>query len=207
MPPTVIHLVRHGEVRNDDGVIYGRLPGFHLSSLGRSMAVTVAEHFRGHDIACVASSPLERAQETALEIALAHGLQVETDERLIEAANQFEGIRFGVREVAFRHPQRLLYLANPFRPSWGEPYRSQVIRMQAMVRDISGQADGRAAVLVSHQSPIWALRSTLEGRRPWANPHRRECALASVTTLTYDFGKLLSVAYTEPFRAHASLRD
>ena len=31
---TVVHLVRHGEVDNPAGVLYGRLPGFHLSEDG-----------------------------------------------------------------------------------------------------------------------------------------------------------------------------
>ena len=29
--PTVVHLVRHGEVHNPEKVLYGRLPGFRLS--------------------------------------------------------------------------------------------------------------------------------------------------------------------------------
>ena len=29
---TVVHLIRHGEVSNPSGVLYGRLPGFHLST-------------------------------------------------------------------------------------------------------------------------------------------------------------------------------
>ena len=47
------------------GVLYGRLPGYHLSELGRQMADRVAEHLAGRDITYVVSSPLERAQETA----------------------------------------------------------------------------------------------------------------------------------------------
>ena len=34
---TVVHLVRHGEVHNPDRVLYGRLPEFHLSALGREL--------------------------------------------------------------------------------------------------------------------------------------------------------------------------
>ncbi|HEV3068841.1 MAG TPA: histidine phosphatase family protein, partial [Streptosporangiaceae bacterium] len=35
---TVVHLLRHGEVDNPRGIIYGRLPGYHLSANGRLMA-------------------------------------------------------------------------------------------------------------------------------------------------------------------------
>ena len=36
------HLLRHGEVFNPDGILYGRLPGYHLSELGRQMAAAAA---------------------------------------------------------------------------------------------------------------------------------------------------------------------
>ncbi|HQV21412.1 MAG TPA: phosphoglycerate mutase family protein, partial [Gordonia sp. (in: high G+C Gram-positive bacteria)] len=39
---TVVHMMRHGEVYNPDGVLYGRLPGFRLSDTGRTQARTVA---------------------------------------------------------------------------------------------------------------------------------------------------------------------
>lgn len=57
---TVVHLMRHGEVENPDGVLYGRLPGYHLSELGRRMADRVAEHLASRDIVHVGASPLER---------------------------------------------------------------------------------------------------------------------------------------------------
>ena len=60
-----MHLLRHGEVHNPDGVLYGRLPGFHLSERGRQMAQMVGDHLAARDVACVVASPLERAQETA----------------------------------------------------------------------------------------------------------------------------------------------
>ena len=57
---TVVHLMRHGEVHNPEGVLYGRLPDFHLSELGKEMAERVADHLSGRDITHVVASPLER---------------------------------------------------------------------------------------------------------------------------------------------------
>ncbi len=57
---TVVHLMRHGEVANPDGVLYGRLSGYHLSELGRQMADRVAEHLSSRDVTHVVASPLER---------------------------------------------------------------------------------------------------------------------------------------------------
>ncbi len=195
---TVVHLLRHGEVNNPEGVLYGRLPGYHLSDRGRQMADLVAESLAGHDVATVISSPLERAQETAAPIARAHGLTVPLDVRLIEAGNAFEGMTFGVGDGSLRHPGHWPKLINPFRPSWGEPYELIAARMLAAVDRARREAAGREAVLVSHQSPVWVARLALEGRRLWHDPRKRQCSLASLTSLTYDDDRLLSIDFTEP---------
>ena len=80
---TVVHLLRHGEVRNPHRILYGRLDGYHLSALGREMADLAAEHLGDHDITHVVSSPLERARETAAPIAEEHGLEVGLDRRSV----------------------------------------------------------------------------------------------------------------------------
>ena len=59
---TVVHLMRHGEVFNPEGVLYGRLPDFHLSDLGRKMAERGAEFFAERDVTYVVASPLEIAR-------------------------------------------------------------------------------------------------------------------------------------------------
>lgn len=197
---TVVHVMRHGEVENPTGVLYGRLPGYHLSELGRRMADRVAEHLADRDITHVVASPLERAQETAAPIAKAHGLDVATDERLIEAANVFQGKTFGVGDGALRRPGNWRYLTNPFRPSWGEPYIDQVVRMMAAIGVARDAARGHEAVCVSHQLPIWIVRSFVERRRLWHDPRKRQCTLASLTTFTYRGDRIVSVGYSEPAR-------
>ncbi|MFI6344770.1 histidine phosphatase family protein [Streptomyces sp. NPDC050560] len=190
--------MRHGEVHNPEGVLYGRLPGYHLSELGRAMADRVAEHLAGHDVTHVVASPLERAQETAAPIAKAHGLDIATDDRLIEAENTFEGKTFGVGDGALRRPANWKYLVNPFRPSWGEPYADQAARMLAALAAARDAARGHEAVCVSHQLPVWIVRSFVERRRLWHDPRRRQCTLASLTTFTYEGDRIVSVGYTEP---------
>ncbi|ALV34283.1 histidine phosphatase family protein [Streptomyces sp. CdTB01] len=195
---TVVHVVRHGEVENPDGILYGRLAGYHLSELGRQMADRVAEHLAPRDITYVCASPLERAQETATPVAKAHGLDLATDERLIEADNVFQGKSFGVGDGALRKPANWKYLTNPFRPSWGEPYVDIVVRMMQALESAKEQARGHEAVLVSHQLPIWTVRSYVERRRLWHDPRKRQCTLASLTSFTYQGDKIVSVGYSEP---------
>jgi broad specificity phosphatase PhoE len=103
---TIVHVLRHGEVHNPGKILYGRLPGFHLSERGHQQALTVAEAVSGHDIVHVVASPLQRAQETAAPIAAAHRLDVAADERLIEAGNLFEGKRVAVGDEALAQVAR-----------------------------------------------------------------------------------------------------
>jgi broad specificity phosphatase PhoE len=204
---TVVHLLRHGEVDNPHGILYGRLPGYHLSANGRTMAQAAADYFADRAVVALFSSPLERAQETASPVAERLGLPIVTDDRLIESWNHFEGQRFGVGDGSLRHPAHWPHLANPFRPSWGEPYRHVAARMQAAMETARKAAAGAEAVCVTHQLPIWVTRRAAEGQRLWHNPAMRECALGSVTSFTYSGGQLTGVSYTVPARRQVSLDD
>lgn len=195
---TVVHLLRHGEVHNPDGILYGRLPDFHLSELGQRMAERAAGFFAGRDVTHLVSSPLDRARETATPTAAALGLDVSIDERVVEAGNQFEGQTFGVGDGALWHPAVWWRLRNPFRPSWGEPYAEIAGRMLSAVAAARDLARGHEAVLVSHQLPVWIARCAVEGRRFAHDPRRRQCALTSVTSVTYRGDAVESLAYTEP---------
>jgi broad specificity phosphatase PhoE len=199
-PPTrtVVHLLRHGEVHNPEGVLYGRIPGYRLSDRGRDQADIVAKALADADLAAVLASPLQRAQETATPVATAHGLDIRTDDRLIEAGNTFEGQKVGVGDGALRDPRYWWRLRDPFTPSWGEPYQEIADRMLAAVHRARELAPGREAVCVSHQLPIWTLRRFLTGRHLWHDPRRRQCALASLTSLVFDDAALVQLRYTEP---------
>jgi broad specificity phosphatase PhoE len=197
-PDTVVHLVRHGEVHNPEGVLYGRRDGFHLSDRGRQMADRVGDVLHTRDITVVRSSPLERARETAAPLAAALGVEIGVEERVLESTNVFEGHRFGKGDNALRNPLLWRHLWNPFRPSWGEPYRAIVERMMAAIHDAREAASGHEAVLVSHQLPIWTTRLHVEGRSFLHDPRRRQCTLCSVTSLGFNGDRITQVGYSEP---------
>ena len=194
---TIVHLVRHGEVDNPAGLLYGRLPDYHLSELDREMAERVTEHLRERDVVQLRSSPLERAQETAAPLAEALDLPVVIDARVIEAGNYLEGLRLSF-DGALRHPRNWLYFRNPFKPSWGEAYTEILARMGPAMRDAANAALGHEAVIVTHQLPIWIARSNAEGRRMVHDPRKRTCTLGSVTSFTYIDAHVTSVSYAEP---------
>lgn len=195
---TTVHLLRHGEVYNPGGILYGRSSGYHLSELGRKMADRIAESVRDRDIVHLVSSPLERAQETAAPLAAALDLEVVLDERVIESTNVFEGKPFGVGDGALRSPAAWRHLWNPFKPSWGEPYKEVAARMRAAIQDARQAARGHEAVVVSHQLPIWITRLSAEGRPFLHDPRRRQCTLCSLTSFHFAGAALVEVAYSEP---------
>jgi broad specificity phosphatase PhoE len=195
---TRVHVMRQGEVYNPDAILYGRLPGFHLSERGEAQAEAVADALAERDIAGVIASPLQRAQETAAPIAARHNLPVDTDPDLIESANFFEGRRVGPGDGAWRDPRFWWQLRNPFRPSWGEPYVQIADRMSTAAAKARARGAGHEVVCVSHQLPVWTLRQYLTGKKLWHDPRRRECDLASLTTLVYDGDRLVDVEYSQP---------
>lgn len=195
---TRIHLVRHGEVYNPGGVLYGRLPGFHLSDTGNRQAAAVADALSGRDVVAVIASPLQRAQETAAPIATAHDLPVDTDDDLIESTNVLEGKGVSPGDGAWRDPRVWWHFRNPFRPSWGEPYAAIAARMVTAVDKARARVAGHEAVCVSHQLPVYTTRLYLTEKRLWHDPRRRECAVASVTSLVYDGDRIVDVEYCTP---------
>lgn len=198
MTRTVVHLLRHGEVDNPGGILYGRLPGFGLSEVGLRQAELVAAHLAERDLVHVVSSPLLRARQTAEPISARFGVDPVVDEGLLEADNLFEGSRVAVGDGALWYPIHWPKLRNPFRPSWGEPYREIAERMLAAVHRARERALGHEAVCVSHQLPIWTVRRQVEGLRLWHDPRRRRCSLASLTSLVFEGAEVAEVLYTEP---------
>ena len=195
---TTLHLVRHGEVENPKGVIYGRLPGYNLSERGQRQAKESAEHLADADLATIWASPLERAQQTAQILAEPHGLSVNTDERLLESETTLEGLGRDVLHF-FRSPKKWWHFRNPMKPSWGEPFSSIRERMLAAVSEAVEGAKGREVALVSHQTPVLVARLTLTRRRtpPWLG--LTPCQTGSVTTLVLDDdGRIEDAGYFAP---------
>ena len=196
---TIVHLLRHGEVHNPRGVLYGRLDGFHLSDLGNQMAQRIAETIGDRDITHIRTSPLERAKETGAPLAAVRGLTPVIDPRVIESSNKFQGVDFGDGAMTFlKRPSLLRHMYNPLKPSWGEPYDEIAGRMVAAVHDARDAARGHEAVVVSHQLPIWTTRLFLEKRSYLHHPKNRQCTLCSLTSVVFDDDRMVQVRYSEP---------
>jgi broad specificity phosphatase PhoE len=195
---TQIHLVRHGEVYNPEGILYGRLPGYHLSELGRRMAGAAAAQLAGHPIVALYASPLQRAQESAKPWAEGFGLEINTDERLIEPFNKFEGSTFEFGAAVLSRPRVWPWVLNPFKPSWGEPYASVVTRMLSAIEEAWSSVDGGEIVMVSHQMPIVMVQRSVAGQKLFHDPRKRHCRLSSITTLEKRGERFVQVDYQDP---------
>lgn len=214
MPATTIHFVRHGKVYNPDHLLYERLPGFHLSDRGLRMAQATGAYLAANPqtntISAVYSSPLERTRETAgaiidalngVRAARGQGpLTLTTDERVIEAGNEFRGKRIGHGEGALWRNGNWKLVLNLWKPSWGESYRSIAARVGDFAREKVRQHPGEQIVVVSHESPIWSYRHLLETGHPEHWMFLRHTALASVTSITYDCetGNVMAITYVDP---------
>jgi broad specificity phosphatase PhoE len=170
------------------------------------MAAAAADFFADRPVAAVFASPLERAQETAQPVAERLGLTITTDDRLIESGNVLEGKSVSLASLGL-NPMNWRYLWNPFRPSWGEPYTQVVARVRQVIDRARDASRGREAVCVSHQLPIWVSRLAAEHKRLWHNPNSRQCALGSVTSLTFDGDQLTGVSYAVPPRQQVADPD
>ena len=214
MQATTIHFVRHGEVHNPDHILYERLPGFHLSDRGRRMAEATARYLAAspqtNTAAAVYSSPLDRTRETAQAILTAlnetrmarneEPLELVTDQRIIEAGNNFRGTRIGHGEGALWRNGNWRLVTNLWKPSWGESYRQIAARVGAFAQEKVREHAGQQIIVVSHESPIWSYRHLLETGHPEHNMLLRHTALASVTSITYDSetGNVMSITYVDP---------
>lgn len=205
MPAALVHLVRHGEVHNPDGILYGRREGFGLSELGHRMAQAAAASLADRPVTRVVASPLQRTRESAQPWLDRFGLDLELDERFIEPTNRFEGIN--VRRDLRGRPGLWPYLINPFRPSWGEPFTSIRNRMMAALGDQADATDRGDLVVVSHQLPIWMVARTVAGRGLAHDPRRRRCALSSITTLRREGDGWVEECYADPAAAVGDATD
>ncbi len=151
---TAIYLIRHGQ--NDyvrKGKLPGWLPGIHLNEAGRQQAVRLAQSFRPVRLEAVFSSPLERALETAIVLAEAHGLKVEIREQLGE-------VRIGTWEgLSLRAARRRkLWPTIRFAPSLARfPQGESFVEAQARVvgeLESLRRAHKKAIACVSHADPI-----------------------------------------------------
>jgi broad specificity phosphatase PhoE len=157
--------IRHAQVSNPDGVVYARLPGFHLSEQGRTDAGELAASLAAARISAIHASPLERAVETAEILAGPHRLTVVLDDRLAEWAFwvRWQGLPW--TRIRERDPELLdLYANDPVSPSLDEPLTAAAQRVMAWARDAEASRPEGLVLGVTHEAPLAAALLLGSGR-------------------------------------------
>lgn len=162
------------------------------------MAEAAVEQLSGHPISALYASPLLRAQQSAAPWGARFGLEIVTEDRLIEPTNRFEGEKFEFGPAVLTRPRIWPFIINPWRPSWGEPYTSVASRMISAIGDAWATADGGEVVMVSHQMPIVMVQRSLAGKKLFHDPRQRRCHLSSITTLERRGDTFVEVDYQDP---------
>ncbi|TMC40826.1 MAG: histidine phosphatase family protein [Chloroflexi bacterium] len=163
---TRIFLVRHADVENPQRVLYGYLPDFHLSALGRAQSAALGERLRPAGLTRIVSSPLVRARETAEVIAekLTPPPALETDSDLREAefSRYLQGVPYW--QVPVRRPLWLVHKARRGLLPGDESIEVLGERVLRVARLLARRHPGEAMAVVSHADPLNAAWILLDGR-------------------------------------------
>lgn len=176
---TTLYLIRHGEVYNPQGIIYGRLPGFGLSERGRRQIASAAESLHAAPPTVLYASPMQRTQESAALLAKRWSLSIQTDERIIETSiGSFQGRRFEDLPSPYiteegAHPEL-------------EGAASMRIRFMDWVEDVRSRHPGQVIAAVSHRDPIIV-----------ALLYWQQCSLEGLPDFAMDPGSVYEVAFSE----------
>ena len=203
--PTVVLYVRHGTTPTTGKLLPGRATGLHLSDQGRAEAARVAERIGSlppGSVAAVYASTLERAQETAAEIAATVGRDVVVDADLADCdTGEWTGMELkAVRKL----PEWRELESRPtgFRFPKGESFAELRARVNAVAERLGGRHPGEIVVAVSHADPIRVAVSEALGS-PLDLSDRILISPCSVTAIAYAPGgaTVLAVNTTADLRA------
>lgn len=162
--PTHIYFVRHGRTENVSNIIYGRMPGYPLSSEGRSEANKAGELLANKNISQIYTSPLERAFQTA-EIIAQHCPQTHIEH--IFALNETESTRWQglVADQLFTNNSYEAFINDPNANIGTENLNQIAARMSGIVHELQRKHKQQNIVCVSHEFPILCLKFFLEKKQ------------------------------------------
>jgi broad specificity phosphatase PhoE len=179
---TTFFLVRHAAHDRVGTVLCGRMPGIHLGETGKAQAERLASRFAEEAIACIRTSPMERAVETAEPIAL-------RVKQPLDICNAIGEIDFGAWsgksfEALGQDPHWSAWNSSRStnRPPEGETMLEAQARIIGAMERLRNRYADRSIILVSHSDVIKAALLYHLGL-PIDAYSRIEVAPASISTL------------------------
>lgn len=191
MAATLI-LVRHAAHVHLNKILSGRMPGVPLSEVGRAQAMRLAKRIAERRPVLVQTSPIERAEQTAIAIADVARVGIERADALLEIDfGAWTGTRF---EELDGDPDWDRWNAEraTARPPGGESMGEAQARIVAHLAAVAAAHDGETVVLVSHADMIRVAVAHVLGL-DLNNYSRFDVDPASATTLVWgDWGAKLT---------------
>ena len=209
--PTTILLVRHADVHNPKDIVYGRLPRFGLSKLGREEATRTAIALAEEPVAAIYSSPQLRARQTA-GFLLAHrpGLRLQITHDLAEVKTGWQGTANAI--MAEKNYNFYRDRVNPD----DEDVPDVVVRLLRWVDRVVRRHAGQTVIGVTHGDPSMMLRLHFLGQEVTIDTLRQKelyPAKGSITRLVFTGAgpareQRPAVSYIDPSAAeHKALEE
>ena len=188
-------------MENPHRVLYGHLPGFHLSALGREQSADLGTRLRPEGLSLIVHSPLERATQTAEIIAreLTPQPLLEPDPKLVEAefSRYLQGVPYW--QIPMRRPLWFVHKARRGLLPGDETIEVMGKRVLDVVRRLAAERPGDAMALVSHADPLNAAWILLDGRpQNEREMHRKGVGKAGMLRLEMDGDTPTSWEYVPP---------
>jgi broad specificity phosphatase PhoE len=197
-PPTRVLLMRHADVENPLGVIYGHLPGFGLSQLGRAQAAAVGQSLRDSGVRRIVHSPLDRARETA-EIVNAQlpapvPLIPEPGLREAEFGRYLQGVPRW--QIPIRRPRFFMHKLRRGSQAGDESIETLGRRVLDVANRVAHEHPGEVSLLISHADPLQAAWILLDGRAQTEREmYHRQVDKAAILEVDFDGDRVVSTRY------------
>jgi len=198
---TRIFAIRHADVENPNRLLYGHLPGFQLSALGRAQAAAVGERLNGEGIKRIVHSPLARATETAeiINSRLQPPAELIVDPELREAdfSRYLQGLPYW--QIPLRRPLWFVHKARRGIVPGDESIEQLGRRVLDVIRRIAREHPGETSAVVSHADPIQAAWILLDGRaHNEREMYRKQVDKSGMLTIELEGDTPVSWEYSPP---------
>ena len=181
----MIYCIRHGETDWNRTMRIQGASNIPLNSLGRQQAVAVAERMKDMPIEVLYASDLDRAHDTAQQIALVKGMEVISSETLRERS-------FGDLEGKTRDEVNEFFGGD--RSYWSEGGRFGIESMEDLeerafqaIQQIAEREPGKRVAIVSHGAFINAFIARITNGENGSGKLRLDNT--SICSFTYTDGK------------------